>query len=208
MSQVSVKFSPSWMRSAEWIRKIDTARSSLTFHRAESDKTIERKVYCASFETPIGIMYIASSETGLCKIALPKDGKSSFFNWINHSFSADQIFEDKKRNSNAMRQLNEYFIGKRTKFDLAVDLIGTPFQQRIWAEIFRAPYGTIVTYKQIARRVHTKGFRAVGATVGKNPLPIIIPCHRVIGSDYKLVGYSGGIRLKEYLLRLEGIILI
>lgn len=207
MSQVSVKISPSWMRFAETIRKIDAVRSSLTFHQ-ELDKTSVRNVFCASFEAPIGIIYIASTETGLCKIALPKDGRSSFFNWINHNFSADEIFEDRKRNSNAMRQLNEYFIGKRTKFHLEVDLIGTAFQQKIWTEIARTPYGTIVTYKQIARRVHTKGFRAVGATVGRNPLPIVIPCHRVIGSDHKLVGYAGGIRLKEYLLRLEGIILV
>ena len=89
-----------------------------------------------------------------------------------------------------------------------VDLIGTNFQQRIWTEIARIPYGTISTYKQIAKHVHTKGYRAVGATIGKNPLPIVIPCHRVIGSNLKLVGYAGGIKLKEYLLRLEGIILV
>ncbi|MGO9482681.1 MAG: methylated-DNA--[protein]-cysteine S-methyltransferase, partial [Candidatus Kryptoniota bacterium] len=139
---------------------------------------------------------------------LPKDGKSSFFSWINENFSPDEIVDDRKRNSIAIRQLNEYLIGKRTKFDMDVDLIGTAFQQRIWTEISKIPYGTISTYKQIAKRVHTRGYRAVGTSIGKNPLPIVIPCHRVIGSNLKLVGYAGGIKMKEYLLRLEGIILV
>jgi O-6-methylguanine DNA methyltransferase len=153
-------------------------------------------------------MYVASTEKGLCKIALPRDSKSSFFGWINQNFDTDGIVDDRKKNSSAIRQLNEYFIGKRTKFELDIDLIGTTFQQRIWTEVARTAYGTTVTYKQIARRIHTKGYRAIGSSIGKNPLPIVIPCHRVVGSDHKLVGYAGGIKLKEYLLRLEGIILV
>jgi len=144
----------------------------------------------------------------VCKIALPRDSKSSFFGWINANFDADGIVDDRKRNSPAIRQLNEYFIGKRTKFELDIDLIGTTFQQRIWTEVAKTPYGTTITYKQIARKVHTRGYRSVGSSVSKNPLPIIIPCHRVIGSNLKLIGYAGGIKLKEYLLRLEGIILV
>lgn len=198
---------PSMMQTSVKLRRIETILGSLNF-RHQFENGFAHKVSCASFESPIGITYIASTEKGLCKIALPKDGKSSFFSWINENFSPDEIVDDRKRNSIAIRQLNEYFIGKRTKFDLDVDLIGTNFQQRIWTEIARIPYGTISTYKQIAKHVHTKGYRAVGATIGKNPLPIVIPCHRVIGSNLKLVGYAGGIKLKEYLLRLEGIILV
>ncbi len=207
MSQVRVKVSPSWLRTAERLRRIDTIRGSFNFHQ-EFDSAFVHKIYCASFEAPIGVIYIASTEKGLCKIALPKDGKSSFFSWINENFSPEEIVDDRKKNSSAIRQLNEYFIGKRTKFDLDVDLVGTPFQQKTWTEVAKTPYGTITTYKQIAKRIRTKGFRAVGATIGKNPLPIVIPCHRVIGSNSKLVGYAGGIRLKEFLLRLEGVILV
>ncbi len=206
MSQASVRVSPQWLLPKGRLGRTDVVRGSVTLDHEAFGTT--SKIYCASFESPIGVIYIASTERGLCKIALPKDGKSSFFSWIKENFAPDGIADDRKRNSNAIRQLNEYFIGKRTKFDLDIDLIGTGFQQRVWTELTKVPYGTVVTYKQIARRLHTRGFRAVGATVGRNPVPIVIPCHRVVGSDSKLVGYAGGIRLKEYLLRLEGIILI
>ncbi len=195
------------IRSSVNTRRREAMLGALNFHQ-QSENGMAHKVFCASFEAPIGITYIASTEKGLCKIALPKDGKSSFFSWINENFSPDEIVDDRKRNSIAIRQLNEYLIGKRTKFDMDVDLIGTAFQQRIWTEISKIPYGTISTYKQIAKRVHTRGYRAVGTSIGKNPLPIVIPCHRVIGSNLKLVGYAGGIKMKEYLLRLEGIILV
>lgn len=195
------------MRTAERLRRIDAVRGSLNLQQDIGDPAAQQ-VYCASFEAPIGVIYIASTAKGVCKIALPKDGKSSFFSWVKTNFSLEGIVDDRKRNSVAVKQLNEYFIGKRTKFDVDIDLIGTLFQQRVWTEIARTPYGRITTYKQIAGRIHTKGYRAVGATVGKNPLPIIIPCHRVIGSDSKLTGYAGGIRLKEFLLRLEGVILV
>lgn len=207
MSQVNVKISPLWMKNAERLRRAGAIQSLLNFRR-DIEKASTRNVFCASFEAPIGVIYVASTEKGVCKIALPKDGKSSFLSWIGENFSQDEIVDDRGRNSAVIRQLNEYFIGKRTKFELDIDLIGTTFQQKIWTEVAGTPYGTVVTYKQIARRVHTHGFRAVGVAVSKNPLPIVIPCHRVIGSNSKLVGYAGGIRLKEYLLRLEGIILI
>ena len=207
MAQVRVKFSRSW-REFGALRRTDVGDNMLNIHREARSDSAPTRIFCASFESPIGVMYIASTEKGLCKIALPRDSKSSFFGWINENFETDWILDDRKRNSHAIRQLNEYFIGKRTKFELDIDLIGTTFQQRIWTEVAKTDYGTTVTYKQIARRIHTKGYRSVGASISKNPLPIVIPCHRVIGSDHKLVGYAGGIRLKEYLLRLEGIILV
>lgn len=206
MSQVSVKVSPQWLRTVSKPERVDVVRGSVTLHREPYEDS--SRVYCASFEAPIGVIYIASTEKGLCKIALPKDGKSSFLEWIKDNFAPDSIVDDRKRNSNAIKQLNEYLIGKRTKFDLDIDLIGTNFQLRVWTELTKTPYGRVITYKQIGKRLHTKGFRAVGTTIGRNPVPIVIPCHRVVGSDNRLVGYAGGIRLKEYLLRLEGIILI
>jgi O-6-methylguanine DNA methyltransferase len=168
----------------------------------------DMKVYCASFESPVGVIYVASTDNGVCKIALPRHGRATFFTWIGRHFSEDEIVEDKKKNSEVIKQLNEYFVGKRTKFDLSLDLIGTKFQLKVWNEVYKTPFGTVVSYKQIARRLHTQGYRLIGATIGRNPVPIIIPCHRVIGSNNKLVGYAGGIKLKEYLLRLEGIILL
>jgi len=207
VAQVRVKFPRSW-RELGTLRKLEVDRSRLSIHRETKEPSPQTKIFCASFESPIGVIYIASTEKGLCKIALPKDSKSSFFGWISSNFDADGIVDDRKRNLSAIRQLNEYFVGKRTKFELEIDLIGTAFQQSVWTEVTKTPYGTTVTYKQIAKKVHTTGYRSVGASISKNPLPIVIPCHRVVGSDQKLKGYAGGIKLKEYLLRLEGIILV
>ena len=106
------------------------------------------------------------------------------------------------------KQLDEYFGGKRTAFDLPLDPPGTDFLRRVWAELRRIPYGKTVTYGELAVLAES-GPRAMGQACGKNPIPILIPCHRVIGASEQLVGYSGegGIETKVALLRLEGAIL-
>lgn len=104
----------------------------------------------------------------------------------------------------AVKQLNEYFEGKRKKFDLPVNPKGTEFMQSVWKELKKIPYGKTATYKEIAERVgNPKAARAVGMANNKNPIPIIIPCHRVIGANGKLVGYALGLNMKEQLLKLE-----
>ena len=101
-------------------------------------------------------------------------------------------------------QLDEYFQGKRTTFSLPFKLTGTPFQLAVWKELQNIPYGKTTSYKEIAQKINKpKACRAVGMANNKNPLPIIIPCHRVIGSNGKLIGYAGGLKLKNYLLELE-----
>jgi methylated-DNA-[protein]-cysteine S-methyltransferase len=103
------------------------------------------------------------------------------------------------------RQLQAYFAGRLRRFDLALDLPGTAFQKRVWAELERIPYGETRSYLQIAGAIGAAhAVRAVGAANGANPIPIVVPCHRVIGSDGKLVGYGGGLPLKKRLLTLEG----
>ena len=107
--------------------------------------------------------------------------------------------------SRAIKQLDEYFIGKRKEFDLPVKLTGTEFQQKAWVALLDIPYGQTRTYKQQAESIgNVKACRAVGAANGKNPISIIFPCHRVIGANKKLTGYGGGIRIKKTLLQLEG----
>ena len=104
-------------------------------------------------------------------------------------------------------ELLEYFQGKRKNFDLPLESGGTPFQRRVWAELAAIPYGTVVTYGELARRVGLpKGARAVGQANHRNPLPIFLPCHRVVGANGALTGYAGGLDLKTQLLRLEGIL--
>lgn len=106
----------------------------------------------------------------------------------------------------AATQLQEYFAGKRREFDLPLSPHGTDFQLKVWECLRSIPYGQTRTYAQIAEAVGSpKGFRAVGLANNKNPLPIVVPCHRVIGAGGKLVGYAAGIKVKRYLLELEGI---
>jgi methylated-DNA-[protein]-cysteine S-methyltransferase len=101
-------------------------------------------------------------------------------------------------------QLEQYFAGERTEFELELDLRGTPFERRVWDEVSAIPYGENATYAEIARRVGSpNACRAVGRANGRNPIAVIVPCHRVVGSDGSLTGYAGGIEMKRALLALE-----
>jgi methylated-DNA-[protein]-cysteine S-methyltransferase len=105
----------------------------------------------------------------------------------------------------ATAQLDEYFAGQRRGFELQLDLAGTPFQQRVWEALRAIPYGTTISYGELARTIgRSDRVRAVGAAVGRTPVPIIVPCHRVIGADGSLTGYGGGLERKRALLALEG----
>lgn len=126
---------------------------------------------------------------------------------INIQFTQPQkaLLQTTELLSMATIQLDEYFHqGKRTIFSLPFKLTGTPFQLAVWKELQNIPYGQTTSYKEIAQKINKpKAYRAVGMANNKNPLPIIIPCHRVIGSNGKLIGYAGGLKLKNYLLELE-----
>lgn len=109
----------------------------------------------------------------------------------------------------AIKELEEYFAGTRTRFSVPLAPAGTEFEQKVWNQLVDIPYGATVTYGQVSKRLGDPNLmRAVGRANGKNPIPIMIPCHRVIGADNKLIGYSGGLKNKEWLLRFEGALLI
>jgi methylated-DNA-[protein]-cysteine S-methyltransferase len=113
--------------------------------------------------------------------------------------------ESAARCAPVVQQLADYFGGQRRAFDLALLPRGTPFELRVWRELQRIPYGTTISYKELARRIGSpRGFRAAGSANGKNPIPIVIPCHRVIAADGTLGGYGGGLALKRKLLEIEG----
>lgn len=102
------------------------------------------------------------------------------------------------------KELNEYFLGKRKSFDIPLKLVGTHYQLKVWKELMNIKYNELLTYKDIAIKINNpKSFRAVGLANNKNRIPIIIPCHRVIGSNKKLIGYSAGLDKKEFLINLE-----
>lgn len=105
------------------------------------------------------------------------------------------------------KQLNEYFSAKRTSFDIPLDTHGTPFQNSVWQALLTVPFGKTMTYGDIANKLNNpKAVRAVGAANGKNPISIIVPCHRIIGANAKLTGYAGGLARKQWLLKHEGLI--
>lgn len=149
-----------------------------------------KKVYV--YSSPVGKLGIDVDEKGLRKIEFLKDD------------AVDVVDGDNKLVMEVKRQLNEYFCGERKTFDLPLALCGTPFQLKVWEALQTIPYGETRSYKEIAIQVGSpKGCRAVGMANNKNPIPIIIPCHRVVGGNGKLVGYAGGLDKKEYLLEVE-----
>lgn len=151
--------------------------------------------------SPVGKLAIITSPFGVHAILWEDYAQDVYYQniitKIKHSASEVHIRQTKE-------QLNEYFAGKRTSFDLPVVLYGTSFQKSVWEELMKIPYGQTVSYAIQAERLGSKNkARAVGTANGVNPIPIIIPCHRVIGSSGALTGFGGGIDKKEYLLQLE-----
>jgi methylated-DNA-[protein]-cysteine S-methyltransferase len=148
-------------------------------------------------KTPVGELTLVASDKGLAAIL-----------WENekHRTNTDIGCEDDRHPLllETERQLREYFAGKRDTFSIALDFDGTKFQKSVWNALLTIPYGETRSYAQIARQVgNARAMRAVGAANGRNPIPIIAPCHRVIGASGKLVGFGGGLRNKATLLDLE-----
>lgn len=159
-------------------------------------------LYTAQLESPIGQLTVIASDRGLVAIEwgsgemLKKSRKSVHYESAPSKCAA------------YVQQLREYFAGERKEFTFPLDLRGTDFQKRCWQALLEIPYGKTVSYADIANAVGSpKAFRAVGMANHHNPIPIVVPCHRVIASSGGLCGYGGGLSIKEKLLRLEGALL-
>jgi methylated-DNA-[protein]-cysteine S-methyltransferase len=154
---------------------------------------------CTRYESPMGTMLLAASEKGLAGV---------WFVGQRHGPDTRGWYEDAEHPvlRQAVAQLVEYFAGQRTGFDLPLDLQGgTPFQQSVWDALLRIPRGGTTSYAELARRLgKPQAARAIGAAVGRNPVSIVVPCHRVLGTDGTLTGYAGGLERKTALLQLEG----
>ena len=160
-------------------------------------------VHTAQIETPVGALRIASTAHGLAYVELPHASGRGLEGWLRRrpGARAEPGFAP---NRDAAVQLVEYFEGKRTAFDLALDLAGTPFQLEVWRALLAIPYGETRSYADVARAVgRPAAVRAVGAANGANPIAIVVPCHRVIAADGSLGGYGGGLGLKAKLLAME-----
>ena len=145
------------------------------------------------YETEIGIIGIRESNKSITDI---------FFSKVDTNDNIEETYLIKE----CFKQLKEYFEGSRVKFDLPLEVKGTEFQKKVWNELLKIPYGETKSYKDIAIAIgNEKASRAIGMANNKNPIPIIIPCHRVIGSNGKLIGYAGGLNVKGKLLNIEKI---
>ena len=153
-------------------------------------------MYYCYLDTPIGELLLAGEDGALSMIGFPKGS-------MRREPEADWIFNETQL-ADASRQLCEYFAGERRDFDLPLKLGGTEFQVSVLEALQDIPYGETTSYGEIARRIgRPKAVRAVGAANGRNPIPVVVPCHRVIGSTGDLTGFGGGLDTKEALLRLE-----
>ncbi len=158
-------------------------------------------------DSPFGKLLVAATQRGLCRIAYDAVPEQELER-LARSFGI-RVLRSAKPIDPARRELDEYFEGKRQRFDLPLDVaLLADFNRRVLRELARVPYGEVVTYGELASRAaRPRAARAVGTVMNRNPLPIVLPCHRVIGANGKLVGYGGGLDRKEKLLKLEGAIL-
>ncbi len=153
-------------------------------------------MYYCYLDTPIGELLLAGDDDALCLVSFPEGA-------MRRDPDPDWIYNEKPFSA-ARQQLAEYFAGERREFDLPLKLSGTEFQMSVLEALQQIPYGETTSYADIAERIgRPKAVRAVGAANGRNPVPIIVPCHRVIGSHGDLTGFGGGLDTKEALLRLE-----
>jgi len=163
------------------------------------------KLFSQKLKTRIGTLEIVGSSLGLCQISFPNRPSGCRSAWFERYFS--QLPKKGKIPilNQTLNQLREYFSGQRQCFQLQLDLKGTPFQSRVWEQLLDISYGCTVSYGEIASQINkSQASQAVGAAVGNNPIPIVVPCHRVLGYDGSLVGFSGGLPVKKKLLKLEG----
>lgn len=157
------------------------------------------KITIKKIETPMSTMTMGSTGKGICMLEFTQDR-------VDQHFKGD--FSLVEGNDKHLKQLEsevrEYFEGNRTEFDVNLDLIGTDFQKKVWKELLNIPYGKTSSYLEQAKAIgDPKAIRAMASANGKNKVSIVVPCHRVIGSDGSLIGYGGGIKNKRFLLELE-----
>lgn len=165
----------------------------------------EVRIYIQYYDSPCGKLALASLGDELClcdwrDMPCAEHNMRRLARYIKASFKTEtnSVLEETKR------QLDEYFEGKRKSFDIQLRLVGTDFQLQVWNELISIPYGATKTYKDIAQSIcKPKAVRAVAGAIGANGISILIPCHRIIGSNHSLTGYAGGLEAKRLLLRIE-----
>jgi methylated-DNA-[protein]-cysteine S-methyltransferase len=157
--------------------------------------------------SPIGKLVLVATDRGLCAIEFGsyKEQREKLERWANRFIGVHQMQQDTRALQPIREQLEQYFLGDRQSFEIEFDLYGTDFQKRVWKALTDISFGATAAYKDVALAIgNPKAVRAVGGANNRNPIPVIIPCHRVIGASGDLVGYGGGLDVKIILLELEG----
>lgn len=153
---------------------------------------------------------VAVNHLGLCRISLSLPSRESFLQFLKNKFPDLQLIEDSQSTTSVLNQLYEYFNGKRQKFEIPINwqIISSSFQKLVLEETARIPFGQVLTYGQLAMCIgKPKAVRAVGGALGRNPFPIVVPCHRVVAANGSLGGFTGGVDLKKHLLSIENVTL-
>jgi methylated-DNA-[protein]-cysteine S-methyltransferase len=207
-----VKTSPSlqnWASTDEGRRASDEFQQVLdsldSLYRRVSLPEGRSTVYYTGMEGPIGDLWMAMTDRGLMKVSFSQD-EASFVTEI-HQRTRAEVLPSSEKLGRIVAELREYFSGTRSRFDFAIDLSRvTPFQRRVLQAAANIPMGKVITYGELAGRIgQPQASRAVGQALGRNPIPVVIPCHRIIGGGGGIGGYTGGLHIKRKLLELEGV---
>ena len=172
----------------------------------KEEKGKAKAVQIQYYQSPCGKLILGSFEDKLCMCdwVVSEKRRAAIDKRIQKALNAQYVTENSEVIAKTISQLDEYFSRQRIAFDVPLLLVGTEFQKSVWNELQNIPYGTTISYTQLSQRLNNpKAIRAVASSNGANSISILIPCHRVIGSDHKLTGYAGGIERKKYLLDLE-----
>lgn len=196
-------------KDAEVLERLAAARDKLQAAVEKDDSQAwseDQVLYYDEMDSMIGRLTLVKSSRGLCHIEFGAfRDRSDFLNkWMQRYYKGAQFVPSKEALSTVTQQLEQYFAGERQQFELELDLQGSDFQRKVWHALLKIPYAGTASYKDVADMINqSTAVRAVGGANNKNPIPIIVPCHRVIGANGQLVGYGGGLSIKEKLLSLE-----
>jgi methylated-DNA-[protein]-cysteine S-methyltransferase len=191
---------------AEGTDELAAGAAARLVERADAEGLVD--VAYTSFDSPLGTGHLATTGRGIVSIGLPNLEADAFLAQLASEVSP-RVLELPRRLDEARRELDQYFEGRRREFELELDwgLVRSPFRSRVLHETARLPYGVTSTYGEVAARAgNPRAYRAAGTALGRNPIPIVVPCHRVLRSGGALGEYGGGPEMKEFLLRLEGAI--
>jgi methylated-DNA-[protein]-cysteine S-methyltransferase len=193
-----------WLEAAFDVEERSAGEGLRTARRMLRGTLDERRTWCCSVEGPWGPVYLARTRDGLCRVSFRRS-EESFLNEMERHELLPEL--NPARMDEERRELEAYFAGRLKSFTVPVDLrFTTPFQRRVLDATAAIPFGEVASYGDIARRIgNPRASRAVGGALGRNPVAIVVPCHRVLASGGALGGYTGGLAIKRTLLRIEGV---